>query len=468
VLPPPRIDVLLVDDQPLVDAMVRRMLASDPSVKLVYCQDPRQAIAMAQQVKPTVILQDLVMPGVDGLDMVSAYRREPLTRDVPLIVLSANEDAEAKVAAFVRGANDYIVKLPDERELVARIRYHSAAYTRMLERDAAYRELEKHSRFIRDVFGRYVSDDVVASLLERPGGLALGGEHREVTVLMADLRGFTTLSERLAPEQVVALLNYFLEEMIDVILAHGGTIDEILGDALLVVFGAPVHHDDHPRRAVACAVEMQQRLDAVNAKNRADGLPAVAMGIGVHTGGVVAGNIGSRRRAKYGVVGPTVNLASRIESYTVGGQILVSASTRDAAGDGLRIDGRIDVTPKGLVEPIPLFEVGGIGERQLPVRDTHPVRLDPPVPVTYTMLEGKHQMSPRFRGDVRSASEVDVEVECERLPRELTDVRIDVDGAGAIYVKVMPYEAAQGGFRGRITSAAPEALALLRRRAVPG
>ena len=143
------------------------------------------------------------MPGVDGLELVRAYRALWQTREVPLIVLSAKEEPEVKVKSFALGANDYIVKLPDRLELVARIRYHSKGYISALERDETYKkllesqkQLERHSAFIRDTFGRYLTDEVVASLLESPDGLQLGGE-RAVTIMMADLRGFTAMSERL-------------------------------------------------------------------------------------------------------------------------------------------------------------------------------------------------------------------------------------------------------------------------------
>src|SRR5213075_653755 len=117
-----------------------------------------------------------------------------------------------------------------------------------------FRQLEAHGKFIRETFGRYLSDEIVASLLETPAGLSLGGEKRRVTILMADLRGFTPLAETLPPEKVVALINNFLEVMTEVIVRYGGTIDEILGDALLVIFGAQILRDDDARRAVACAL----------------------------------------------------------------------------------------------------------------------------------------------------------------------------------------------------------------------
>src|SRR5947209_1846600 len=135
--------VLLVDDQAMVCEAVRRALANQPDIDFHYCSDPREAINVANQIKPTVILQDLVMPGIDGLSLVSQFRSNPGTKDTPIIVLSTNENPQVKGQAFAMGANDYMVKLPDKIELVARIRYHSKAHLNQLQRDEAYRALRE-------------------------------------------------------------------------------------------------------------------------------------------------------------------------------------------------------------------------------------------------------------------------------------------------------------------------------------
>jgi two-component system chemotaxis family response regulator WspR len=133
--------VLLVDDQAMVGEAVRRMLAGETGVDFHYCSDPAEAVAMAERIRPTVILQDLVMPGIDGLELVRQYRQTELLRDLPIIVLSSKEDPKVKSQAFAAGANDYLVKLPDTIELIARIRYHSRAYQALRQRDEAYRAL---------------------------------------------------------------------------------------------------------------------------------------------------------------------------------------------------------------------------------------------------------------------------------------------------------------------------------------
>lgn len=361
------VSVLLIDDQPMIGAAVQRMLSVEPATRFHHCLEPARALADAERVQPTVILLDMVMPDVDGLTMLRYLRAAPATRDVPVIVMSSRTEPALKAEAFALGADDYAVKLPDPIELLARIRHHSRAYNDALDaRDAwealieTQRQLEARNQFIRKTFGRYLSDDIVASLLETQDGLHLGGEARRVTILMADLRGFTPMCEQLAPGQVVALLNNYLGAMSDRVAEHGGTVDEFIGDAVLAVFGAPILHDDDARRACACAVAMQSAMADVNARNQAIGLPAVEMGIGLGTGEVVVGNIGSERRAKYGVVGGRVNLTSRIAAQARGGQILASEETIRDAGKSIRCRGPDQVALKGMTGLVPIYEVSGV------------------------------------------------------------------------------------------------------------
>jgi adenylate cyclase len=269
----------------------------------------------------------------------------------------------------------------------------SVAFNRMTQQlKDSYQELERRNAFIRKVFGRYTSDEVVEALLDAPDGLKLGGEKREVTILMSDLRGFTALAERLEATEVVSLLNNFLSAMVEVIQKQGGTIDEIIGDAILVLFGAPVKAEDDARRAVLCALGMQRAMVAVNAHNQQKDWPALEMGIALHTGEVVVGNIGSVKRSKYGVVGRTINTTARIESFTVGGQVIVSPTLICQAGAGLILGDEVEVHAKGMKEPLRC--------RQLLGHEEHPnlaiggevacTNLLSPVPVQYLLLSGKH------------------------------------------------------------------------------
>jgi two-component system chemotaxis family response regulator WspR len=162
--------VLLVDDQPMVGEAIRRSLAPEANIDFHFCADPQQAITQAMLIKPTVILQDLIMPGLDGLSLVRDYRNHPVTQDIPIIVLSTKEDPLIKSAAFAAGANDYLVKLPDTIELVARIRYHSRSYLTLLQRDDAYRALRVSQQQLLDtnlVLQRLMNSDGLTGLSNR-------------------------------------------------------------------------------------------------------------------------------------------------------------------------------------------------------------------------------------------------------------------------------------------------------------
>jgi adenylate cyclase len=300
---------------------------------------------------------------------------------------------------------------------------------------------------MRRTFGRYLTDEVVASLLETPGGLTLGGERRKVTILISDLRGFSAISERLPPEQVVMILNLYLGVMSDTVTRYSGTINEFIGDGIFVMFGAPIYREDDSERAVACAIAMQSAMADVNRQNQQLGLPTIEMGIGINTGEVVVGNIGSQRRAKYTVIGNHVNLAARIESYTVGGQILISDDTFRDVGDIIKVDRQIQVEPKGIKEPITLYNVNGIGGKHnlfLPEEKESFITLMPEIPVRYTVLEGKHAVGTLFEGTLVSLSEKSAELRSDHFLTPLSNLKLnllmpsqDTVALDDLYVKVL-------------------------------
>jgi len=215
--------------------------------------------------------------------------------------------------------------------------------------------------FIRETFGRYLSKKVVEEILESPEGQKIGGRRETVTILFSDLRGFTVLSETKDPEEMVQLLNQYLERMSKVILEYDGMIDEFIGDAILTIFGVPDKRDDDPARAVACGLAMQNALLELNTEIEKEGYPLLEMGIGINTGTVIVGNIGSEMRMKYGIVGSSVNTASRIESNTIGGQILIGESTFKLVKDLVTASPPQTAMMKGLKKPLVYYPVTEIG-----------------------------------------------------------------------------------------------------------
>ncbi len=256
---------------------------------------------------------------------------------------------------------------------------------------------------IRKTFGRYLTDQVVAQLLESPSGLKLGGERRKITLLTSDLRGFTAIAERLPPEEVIQVINLYLGQMAEVITRYQGTIDEFMGDGILVLFGAPTAKADDPERAIACALAMQLAMESVNGRIAEWGFAPLEMGIGIHTGEVVVGNIGSEKRAKYGVVGANVNLTYRIESYTIGGQILISQATQQELPDSVMIDETKQVQPKGMPAPIQVYSVVGIQGKYdlcLPIQEEIFSVLPEAILLQYAVLEGKDIGKLLFNGQM--------------------------------------------------------------------
>ncbi len=243
--------------------------------------------------------------------------------------------------------------------------------------------------FIRDTFGRYLTKEVVNRLLESKDGLRLGGEAREITLMMSDLRGFSALTSTMKPEQVITFLNRYLGKMVEILLDHRGTIDEIVGDGILAFFGAPEPLDDHQARGVSCALEMQAAMEGINALNESEGLPHLEMGVAVHTGKVVVGNIGSERRSKYGAVGSEVNFTGRIEGFTVGGQLLISDATYQALSGMVDVKNVLEVEMKGFHGKVALYDVKGIhGTYNVRLRD----REEPPVELKDRINVSVHRM----------------------------------------------------------------------------
>ncbi len=310
---------------------------------------------------PEIILLDLIMPDMSGYEVLQKLRGEKLLGACRVIMISGMSDEDSAVRCIEGGASDYLTKPVNSTLLRARL---GALLERVAwdRKEKAYsEELQKSRDFIRGVFGRYLSDEIVQSLLDKPDGLDLGGKTQRVSILMSDVRGFSQISRELPPPQLIALLNNYLGPMTDIIMDYGGTVDEFVGDSILAIFGAPLEKAGDCDRAVACAIAMQNAMQEVNARNRRDGLPQIEMGIGVNTGDVVVGNIGSERRSKFGIVGHQVNLTSRIEACTVGGQILISQTCLDGCLAPVTISNSMTVSFKGSRSPLPLHDLTGIG-----------------------------------------------------------------------------------------------------------
>lgn len=364
--------ILVVDDEEynliVLDALLKPL-----GYEAEQARNGREALAKLSPNLDLVLL-DVMMPGMDGFEVARRIRDDPNFSDIPIIMVTALTSMEDRLRAVEAGANDFISKPVDKVELRVRmasllkmkeaqdaIKQHRAELEIEVERRTA--ELLKTSQeraYIRETFGTYLSDEVVTEILESPNAVNLGGELRDVTVLVSDLRGFTTITASMDCTRVLETINRYLEKMTEIIMRRGGTIDEFMGDGILAFFGAPRVFPDHPRSAVACAIEMQQAMEGLNGENIRLGLPELKMGIGINCGELMVGNIGSDKRKKYGAVGTPINVAFRVEAQTAGDEILVSPAVYDRLAGDLEIASTREKNLKGMQGPMILYEVTGL------------------------------------------------------------------------------------------------------------
>jgi len=337
--------LLIVDD--LVD--IRRLLHAWAEVEgytALEASDGIRAVELALSEKPEVIIMDIMMPGKDGLTAIREIREsDPIAG---IVVLTAYGTEQRAVQAMRAGADDYMHKPFDATEL--RVKLAS-----VLQKQQLRIENQKLQSRLRNILDRFLPHSVIDRLMDDAELPHLGGERQMVSVLFADIRGFSQYAEKTDPEMLVATVNRYLGVATDAILAQGGTIDKYLGDGLLAVFNAPIHYSDHPLRAVRAACDIRNNVEALNASPDGQGLK---FGIGVHSGEAVVGNIGTPELMSFTAVGECVNRAKHIEEVTPAGQVTVSRATAEAIGlDRLETRPLSSLVVKGRSEPIEVFEV---------------------------------------------------------------------------------------------------------------
>lgn len=266
------------------------------------------------------------------------------------IALANKEEdyTEGELKAICRLSEFYALAIQHKRSLDALQRSHEELELRVEERTAELKKSYREKAFIREMFGTYMSDEVVSEILKSPEGVKLGGEMRQMTILVSDLREFAAVTESMEASQIVQIINRYLEKMIPIILRHGGTIDEFMGDGILVFFGAPRLLSDHPGRAVACGLKMQETMQEINNENIGLGLPPLQMGIGISYGQLVVGNIGAEKRKKYGAVGSPINVAFRLEKKARPGEVLVTEAVKKQLTRSVQIGSHWNGTLKGI------------------------------------------------------------------------------------------------------------------------
>ena len=262
-------------------------------------------------------------------------------------------DAGVHGALYADRLDPFSAFKPDDLELISAV----AAQTAIAVENVRAHERLAREEVARANYGRFLPEYVVKQMLENPESFKLGGVLQTITVLFADIRGFTRISEHASPEKIVQLLNRYFSAMTDIIFAHGGTLDKYLGDGLMALFGAPTTTPKDAANALSAAVAMQRRMIGINVELLEEGFPEIGIGIGLHTGEVTVGYIGSERRSEYTAIGDPVNTASRLESNAKAGEILVSEVTAKAAHSRYQLTPRDPINVKNREQPVPLFEV---------------------------------------------------------------------------------------------------------------
>jgi adenylate cyclase len=312
--------ILVADDAQVTVRLVRDVLVLH-GYRVVEAYDGLEALEKIQHEQPDLLILDINMPRMDGFEVCRRLKSNPATAHIPVLMLSALESVNDRVKGLSLGADDYVVKPFRPAELAARVEAHLRTKR---EVDA----LRVAEEYVRTILQSYLAPAVVRELLRDPGALSLGGTRRIITVLFADISGFTKLSEQLEPEQAMRLLNDFLTLAGRAVFEQEGTLDKFTGDGLLALFNAPVTQPDHVFRAMAAALTIRHRLKTFVCDATID--RRLHFKIGISTGEAVVGNAGMPNLKNYTAIGDTVNIAKRLEEGAEPDQILVSASSYNA------------------------------------------------------------------------------------------------------------------------------------------
>ncbi|MGE5251245.1 MAG: adenylate/guanylate cyclase domain-containing protein [Bacteroidota bacterium] len=335
--------LLVVDDNKVNRLLLSHGLEQDGHA-VASAENGRQALEMLRSKPFDLVLLDIEMPELNGFQVLEALLEDPALREVPVIMTSASDELDRVVKCIEMGAEDYLTKPLNPVLVRARV---NASLEKKRLRDQQ-----------RELFRTFAAPEVAEELLQK--GFTLGGKYATATAMFADIRSYTTLVEGQDPGETIELLNDYFAIMFDAISSHSGTLNQMVGDGLMAIFGAPVFHEDHRAQAVHAALEMVENLGMFNVEQAARQKPPLSIGIGIATGRVIAGYAGTLRRAVYTCVGDAVNLAARIEDHTkvAGCPILIDRYTQEGLPEAIKTESLGPIMFKGKNRPITIFSVG--------------------------------------------------------------------------------------------------------------
>jgi class 3 adenylate cyclase len=346
---PPR--VVIADDDWLNRDLLESYLTA-AGCEVQSFQDGVSALNAIQENLPDLALLDNHMPEMSGMEVCRTIKRDERTQFIPVVIVTAMDSQEDELKATEAGADDFIPKPFNSVILLTRVRS-------LLRIKQLHDELERRNELLNQVLTRYVAQEIADTVLSDPERhLKLGGETRDVTILFADLRDFTPFSASHTAPEVVDSLNLVFNELVEIIFEYEGTFDKFMGDAIMAFFGAPIQGEDDIERALRAALEMQKRFAQL--KKDTPSLIPLGLGIGIHSGEVIVGNIGSERMMDYTVIGDTVNVARRLQETARPGEILISEATKKTIPK-LQVEPLSEKFLPGRSDPVVLYSLKGMG-----------------------------------------------------------------------------------------------------------
>lgn len=334
--------VLVVDDNRVNRLLIGRAL-EQLGHAVSFAENGRQALEALRLRPVDLVLLDIEMPEMDGYQVLEALAADPRLRDLPVVMMSSVEEVDSVARCIEMGAEDYLFKPVNPVLLRARV---GASLEKKRLRDQQ-----------RELIRKFATAEVAEELLTT--GLALGGKHVEATVMFCDIRSFTRITEVLSPAETIELLNSYYTLMFDAVGGQGGIVNQMLGDGLMAIFGAPLPRADHRVRAVRAALEMLELVDGFDREQALRGGPEIRIGVGIASGPVIAGFTGTQQRVTYTCVGDTVNLAAHLEAHTkaLGRPILIDEGTRSGLGDAIRTESHGSVQFKSRSQAVAVYSV---------------------------------------------------------------------------------------------------------------
>ena len=334
--------ILITDDNRVNRLLLGRGLEQQGHT-VVFAEHGREALELLRGGHFDLMLLDVLMPELDGYEVLAELKRDPRLRDIPVVMTSSLDEIDSVVKCVEMGAEDYLPKPINPVLLNARI---SASLEKKRLRDQQ-----------RELISKFATKEVAEDLLTT--GFSLGGKHVDASALFCDIRSFTAIAEAREPAETIELLNDYYTLMMDAIGGEGGIVNQIVGDGLMAIFGAPIPRDDHRRHAVLAARQMVEMMRLFNEEQSARGRERIEIGIGVASGSVIAGYTGTTERATYTCVGDTVNVAARLEAHTkvLNHPILIDENTRRGVGDGIPLEAQGTIDVKGKTQPVTVYSV---------------------------------------------------------------------------------------------------------------